>query len=118
MKAWLITWEHIGEHAKPSKRIVALLSPRWSQDRVRDHVHVLYSMNGYSPAEKLNLLKKHAHIPHPAQFQETQGRINCGHNPWLYARLVDDLRVSTDPAAVEGLTWKERTLSKRHTLSA
>lgn len=113
MKAWLITWEHIGDHVKPSKRIVALLSPRWSPVRVRDHVHVLYSMEGYSPAEKLGLLKRRSQIPYPADFQETQGRITCGHNPWLYARLVDDLRVSTEATAIDGLTWTERPLPNR-----
>jgi hypothetical protein len=33
--------------------------------------------------------------------------VYCGHNPYLYARLVDDLKVELDSNGKEMLIWKE-----------
>ena len=35
------------------------------------------------------------------------GEIECGHNPWLYARLVDDLTAEELADGTETVRWKE-----------
>ena len=53
--------------------------------------------------------------PYPAQFGQTrsghpwQGEIHCGHNPFLHARLADDLRVERGANGEEKARWKKRT---------
>lgn len=124
-KAWLITWDWAGEHAAVPERevVVAILRPQTSPDTVKRIVELLYASHEYEPADKLAAL---THNPYPAEFstvsveQKTSGgevirqtvpytgQIHCGHNPFLYARLVDNLR-PTDPAdSGVGLAWKER----------
>jgi hypothetical protein len=52
-------------------------------------------------------------VVYPAQFGILNnvpwgGEITCGHNPWLLARLVDDLTVEADADGKERATSKER----------
>src|SRR5206468_1342768 len=49
--AWLVTWEHDGDHAVPPSRIAAILSSRWSPERVRDEVELIYVNSHLSLAE-------------------------------------------------------------------
>jgi len=41
-KAWLVTWEWIGDHAKRDDKIVAVLDPRWRPDHVREFVELFF----------------------------------------------------------------------------
>ncbi len=112
ISAWLVTWEHGGNHARPEREIAAILNPRWSGERVRDHVEWIYANATFSLAERVAYAKHKSFNPYPAEFDRLRGapwsgRITCGHNPYLYARLVDDLRVFHDDG--EGsVSWKER----------
>jgi hypothetical protein len=36
------------------------------------------------------------------------GEVYCGHNPYLFARRVDNLKVEFSKAGKEKLTWTER----------
>ncbi len=36
------------------------------------------------------------------------GQIICGHNPWLLARLVDNLIVNIDADGNEAASWTDR----------
>jgi len=52
-------------------------------------------------------------LPYPAEFLKLEGlpwsgQIHCGHNPWLLARLVDDLEIVRDENGHEKATWKIR----------
>jgi hypothetical protein len=124
-KAWLVTWDWAGRHATVSKRevIVAILRPQTGPDTVKRIIELLYAAREYEPIDKLDALTRN---PYPAQFNTitveqpmpggeifTQrvpyiGQMACGHNPYLYARLVDNLRPKDlhDPSA--GLIWDER----------
>ncbi len=111
--AWLVTWEHAGDHAKPKRLIAAVLSPHWSGERVRAHVEWLYANESYSLRERIAYARRKSFNPYPARFLSVrgvpwEGRIFCGHNPYLYARLVDDLRAA-DHSDETQVTWKERT---------
>jgi hypothetical protein len=86
-------------------------------------VELLYIARQYDPIDKLDAL---THNPYPVRFGTTRleeilpdgtlrveaarsgDEMYCGHNPFLHARLVENLR-RRDPANPEaGLVWDER----------
>ena len=100
----------MGDHAKVYDPIVAILNYRLSGKRVREIIELIYVNECSSLGERLAYAKNKKDNPYPAQFEGNfEGRITCGHNPFLYARLVDDLRVEVDENGEEKLKWKERT---------
>lgn len=105
--AWLVTWEHIGDHAKPTREVEAFFNPHWSADRVIVLVEFIYASKEYSLAEQISIAKSRKNNPYPATRTE-RGHITCGHNPWLHARLVDNLRVETTASGKDKVTWDER----------
>lgn len=51
--------------------------------------------------------------PYPAEFERVngvtwEGQITCGHNPWLFARLVDNLANTGEPDDEATVVWTER----------
>ena len=52
-KAWLVTWEWAGDHAKRADKVAAILNPRLGGDRVRELVEFLYMLDNSSLSEKL-----------------------------------------------------------------
>ncbi|WP_158751142.1 hypothetical protein [Acidobacterium sp. S8] len=51
--------------------------------------------------------------PYTAEFPMIEGvrwtgQIICGHNPWLLARLVDNLIVNIDADGNEAASWTDR----------
>jgi hypothetical protein len=123
--AWLVTWDWAGDHAAVPERevIAAILRPQTSADTVKRIVEILYAAREYHPIDKHAALTRN---PYPAQYNTvtveqrmsdgtvfTQhppyaGQIVCGHNPLLYARLVDNLRVADLESPDAGLAWDER----------
>ena len=86
---------------------------------MRQHVERLYIDFTSSLTERLEFVRynQRSEVPYPAEFMRVgpnniqfQGRIICGHNPWLYARLVTDLRVTTTDRGEETLLWSELPL--------
>ena len=108
MKAWLVTREWAGDcaAAEEKDRIVAVLNSRLSAERVREIVELLYVNATYSLSERLEYANRKQFNPYPAQFGWTAGEVTCGHNPWLYARIVDQLQIERDEAGEEKLTWQ------------
>jgi len=112
-KAWLVTWEWAGDHAKRADKVAAILNPRLGGERVRELVEFLYIFHTASLSEKLSRAANRDQNPYPAKFGTLngvawEGEIHCGPNPWLLARLVDDLIVERDQDGKERATWKER----------
>ena len=114
MKAWLITWKWAGDHAAEDDPVVAVLSARTSAKDVRKYVERLYVEKTASLAEKLSYARYNQpqELPYPAEFGQVgglryQGEITCGHNPWLHARLVDDLRIEADANGNDVPRWTE-----------
>jgi hypothetical protein len=81
--------------------VVAIFNYRVSANSVKKLVELLYVTLIGSPREKLAYTKSPKKAVYPADMTEFQ-KINCGDNPWLYARRVTNLKV-TDGV----LTWKE-----------
>ena len=116
MKAWLVTWEWAGDHAKVDDPLVAVLNPRWSASRIRELVEILYANAYYSLSERLRYANNRSFNPYPAEFGSVagvsfEGAIYCGHNRWLYARKVKNLRVADDKSDREHLLWSEEDTS-------
>ncbi|MCA0175856.1 MAG: hypothetical protein LCH73_06160 [Proteobacteria bacterium] len=118
--AWLVTWEWIGDHAvvKEEEKVVALVNYRRGGEYVKDVVEHLYIAKTSSPVEKATYARNPNANPYRAQFDTRngipwQGRIHCGHNPWLYARLVSNVR-TVNTAEGEVLRWDERSLPVPH----
>ncbi len=114
MKAWLVTWEWCGDHAKRDDKVAAIFNVRSSSERVRELVEFIHLSAMYSLGERAAFAQNRKRNPYPAEFGITPdgvpwtGEITCGHNPFLRARLVDDLVVEDDLEGKEKLSWKER----------
>jgi hypothetical protein len=74
MKAWLITWEWAGEHAKVDEPIAAILNPRYSPQRVRDIVELLYVNGMYSLGERASYAKGKVFKPLSGRIRHDLGR--------------------------------------------
>lgn len=110
--AWLVTWDSAAEEDS-KQRIAAILNPHWSARRVRELVEIIYVNSCYSISERIGYAKNRSFNPYPAQFSgfsgiKWEGQITCGHNPWLFARMVDNL--TTAPNDEAKVTWSERPL--------
>jgi hypothetical protein len=112
--AWLISWESDGEHArvKDDEKVAAVLNYRWTGRQVREFVEQLYASLKYSPSEKVRIARKALDNPYPAQFGTVDGvpwdaEVLCGHNPWLRARRVTNLRLAIVEDGVHCLQWDE-----------
>lgn len=116
MKAWLVTWEWTGEHARVKNPIAMILSSRVSGKRVREMVEQIYVNATYILSERAAYAEKKFN-PYPAYYGDIESIdyldvIYCGHNPYLHARRVDDLRVEIDRNGKESMSWKERPKPK------
>lgn len=121
MAHWLVTWEAAGGRAaaEVEEPIAAIFNGRWGSRRVAEIVELLYASRSYSPIDWYQWARTGKN-PYPAQFGITtdghpwDGEITCGHNPHLYARLVDDLRFDETAGQRPTARWKERERPKSH----
>lgn len=95
--------------------VAAVFRPQVNGRTVKRMMEVLYAQNETAAIDKLSAL---SHNPFLARFEvvktlhgrvEWTERIFCGDNPYLYARLVDNLRVRDDSDPDLGLIWDERS---------
>jgi hypothetical protein len=105
ISAWLVTWEGVGGRAHEPEKIAAILSPRFSVRRVEQVVELLYMNASYSLSERIAWTKSRKNNPYLAQSHG--GHVVCGHNPFLDARLVDNLRTEGQEGDETPL-WDER----------
>ena len=110
MKAWIIRWSWIGDHAAVAQPIVAVLSARTSPDTVKKHVEFLYATR-QSLSDQIDMARydKPRENPYPAEFVGNwSGAVTCGHNPFLEAFLADDVRVIKAADGTEELAYDRR----------
>lgn len=110
MKAWLVTWEWCGEHAKRDNPFAAILNPRFSIGKVREIVEFMYRLAEYSLSDQAGYVRNGSPNHRATDDRTLDGRvhIHCGHNPFLHARLVDDLIVERNAEGKEIVSCKER----------
>jgi len=121
--AWLVTWEWVGEHAERKDKVASILNYRLSGKTVADYMEKLYVDSEFSFNERLEYAKS-KYTPYPARFDmleldgnkaHWEGRIHCGHNPFLYGRLVQNIHVETNADGSERLEWDEIPRPRRDT---
>ncbi len=107
MKAWLVRWVCANSGNGP---IATILNARLGAETVRLRVEQLHTDLTASVQEKLDYAhySKPATPPYRAKL-ETQldgsSSIHCGHNPFLMACRVKDLRIETDEDGSDVLHW-------------
>jgi len=113
MKAWLVTWDWCGRHAAVADKVAAILSPQYSDGKVKEVVRLLYILATSDLSDLADYAKRPGQIPYKPQGQVINSiphsdRIICGHNPFLYARPVTDLLVWQEPeTGYEVIEWTE-----------
>jgi len=105
MRAWLITWDWANDAAAVADKIAGVLNPRWGNSRVADIVEFLYSNTNASVGELAYYARRPSNNPYRAQT--INGWIHCGSNPFLYARIVSDLRIYYTEDDKEIISWME-----------
>ncbi|MDK3075482.1 hypothetical protein QO034_20615 [Sedimentitalea sp. JM2-8] len=110
MKAWVIRWSWIGDHAAVAQPIVAVLSARTSPDAVKKQIELLYlAQQSLRDQMEMARYNKPRENPYPAEFVgRWPGAITCGHNPYLEAFLADDVEIIQAADGTEELTYKRR----------
>ncbi len=107
MKAWLITWEWMGESAAIADKIVGILNPRWSIKRVSMIVEFIYNQNTSTLSEMSNYAKRPSNNPYTSKT-DFNSHITCGNHPWIKARLVENLYIKVNPKnGIETINWNE-----------
>lgn len=106
-RAWLVTLESMDQPAV----VISVFKAQRSADFVREYMEQYYIDTFYSAQEKLLYAQSRKNNPYPATFEKLdgvlwQGRITCGHNPFLYGRLVLKLRIVAGDQG-DRLTWEE-----------
>jgi hypothetical protein len=112
MKAWIIKWNWLGDHATVDHPDVAILSARTSARKVREYVEVIYKTREYRLHEQLDQARynKPQQNLYPAEFSgKWEGNIVCGHNPYLEAFLAEGINVGTDDEGNELLSYERIT---------
>lgn len=114
MKAWLVTWDWMSDSEAVADRVLTIVSSRKSAERVAELVEFLYSQATSTLAELAAYARSPKNRAYRAKTVEMINgvphgdRITCGAHPWLYARLVTDLRIARDPeTSVEQVSWTE-----------
>lgn len=113
-KAWLVTWE-TANNQPIEDPIAAVFSSRRSPETVKNYIEFLYSATHLVGEEKLQTLVDPSSNPYPATFGTLRVKVSqsevrnvrwtaqimCGHNPYLYARIVDNLRIGQVPTLTD-----------------
>ena len=103
-KAWLLTWEWNGDHAAVEDRIAGILRPRLSREVVAEIVETMYALHEYYVTELAFWSRKPKENPYKAQWDNYH--CCCGHNPYLQAHYVHQLKVEEDPVSgLETISW-------------
>lgn len=110
-RAWLITWEWMGDHAKKEKEIISILNAHISPENVKSYIEQLYVDSECSLTDRLQYAKNRKNILYPAHFGDIdgvcwKGHIHCGDNPFINARFVKNLRVEFDMDGQKCLKWE------------
>ena len=112
MKAWLLTWETYT--VTPAEHIVAVLTSRRSTSAVAELMEFLVlranagAKSAAYYANRRRELVYRAQTPLGINGVPHGDRIMCGHDPWLYGRIVSQLEVKVDNATKEEIvSWQE-----------
>lgn len=95
MKAWIVKWEGVSDSVTKVDPIVAILNPRRSSKKVAETVEFLYMYATANLSEHMTYASNPSRNPYRAKV-DFNGRISCGHHPWLSAERVNEVEVFLD----------------------
>jgi hypothetical protein len=95
------------DHAEMDRHeIVGFFAPATNVEIVRALVEYIYAEKSYTLDERVAWTIDPSKNPYRATIEK--GQVHCGHNPWLWARIVDDLDVFKEESGKLVGAWKER----------
>lgn len=112
MNAWLLTWEGTSQKIIDENRIIGIIGSRRADRFVAELVEFLYARNSASASEMAYMANRPKQKHFPAERTQIINdvphgeRIICGHNPWIYARKVKNLKISQEGDS-EVVIWQE-----------
>jgi len=112
-KAWLVTWEGTKFISNDqSNKIVNIFDSRTPTQRIKDFIEDHYMACHYSLFERATYSSNRKRNPYPAESGRINGvpwsgQFTCGHNPFLVARLVNNLVVVKNEKGKEIMCWEE-----------
>lgn len=112
-RAWLVTWEWEGDHARVEKKLVAILNYRYAVGSVGRFIEQLYAGNWFAFHGQLAYAKDRRDSSYNVQQGAAADELKCGGNPWLRARPVYDVQAYVDEDGYEHLTWREHRADGR-----
>ncbi len=105
MKAWIITWDWVGDAAAVVDRVAGILDSRKSPKHVAEIVEFLYAQCTANLGELSAYARNRRSNPYRAEI-DFNGRIRCGRHPYLLAEVVDELKITSDPnTGIETISW-------------
>lgn len=114
MKAWIIKWAWIGDHAIVEDPVIGILSARLSPKEVLKYVERCYASQHYSISEQITHARynKPSPPPYPAQYDSIEGvaysgYISCGHNPFIEAFVADGIGTDENTGS---LVWDQKSV--------
>jgi hypothetical protein len=111
MVAWLVTWETTGDYVRTDKgEVAAVLNPRSGDDTVREMLEFIYVNEELDLHGRLEYAKSKTTL---YRAEAAKNGFICGHNLFLRARLVENLRVVEDENGQEIPVWEERKPRRR-----
>lgn len=115
--AWLGTWDGTQEDGK---RIAFIMNYRYGSSKVADFMERLYAATEYGVIDQIRYAKNPKHNPYQAkagviklpsgEYCSFGGQITCGHNPFIYARMVANLEIIESADGEDELIWEEAPL--------
>jgi hypothetical protein len=117
IKAWVVQWEWATEVARVEKPLIAVLPGRTNHKWVAKFVELVYAGAMYEPDELVAWTANPRANPYRAQFPrrlpspDGHGNVTwpvavvCGHNPYVAAKLVENLRAVPAEDGTSTLQW-------------
>ena len=113
MKAWLILRETFRkDNTIEIERVVSIIQSRLSESKIKE-----YLLQMYMDMMGVNIEKRFDFANHRYRYRWeiecTSWGFKLGHDPWLAARRVSNLRVESHERNLLWLTWNDRSNRNR-----
>lgn len=106
-EGWVVFWDWANEAAALRDHFVFVLPATTSVEEVMRFVEAIAAIHSYTADEILTMASSDWN-PYRAELSAND-RITCGHNPWLEAKRVRNIRVETDEKTrLETILWIEK----------
>ena len=112
-KAWLITWEGTNrDRENIAENIVNVFDSRVSSEKIKFFIENHYISLKFGSLEKASYASKRKENPFPVIFEKIngvpwEGKMTCGDNPFLSARIVKNLIILESGDGKRHIQWEE-----------